>query len=73
MKKTLHQRRQEMVTGWRRSPIRDSARARRATARAKSEGGGSPQHGSDSDDVHAGLRDKGSTRSFTQRASYTYC
>ena len=63
MKKTLLQRRQELVTGWRRSPIRESARARRAAARKARSEGGSPQHGSDSDDVHAGLRDKGSPAS----------
>ena len=53
-----------LETGLNVSPKKDTARARRAAGRSRSEGGSPREYGSDSDDVLAGLRDRGSPRSL---------
>ena len=56
--------RKRLETGLKVSPKKDTERARRAAVRSRSEGGSPREYGSDSDDVLAGLRDRGSPRSL---------
>ena len=53
-----------LETGLNVSPKKDTDRARRAAGRSRSQGGSPREYGSDSDDVLAGLRDRGSPRSL---------